>query len=128
MKIDINTRQYELNEDIKKYVEKKIGKLNRQIPRQQRDTVHVAVVLKEYAKRRTDRFACEVRLHLPPKQEIIVEEATINMFAAVDIVEAKLRNRLVKYHSKHSDHRTNRKGVLSKLRKIADRDFRGKQN
>ena len=127
MKIDFNTRKYELGEDIKKYVEKKIKKLEKKLPRKVRDTVHAKVLLSENSQKNKDRFSCEVRIHLP-NQEIVVEEATINMFAAVDIVESKLRNQISKYHSIHSNHRVDRKGVLNKLRGIADKDFRGKQN
>ncbi len=127
MKIDINSQHFTLNEDIKKYVVKKINKLERQVPRRVRESTHAVVVLKENAKKKTDRFACEVRMHLP-QQELVVEEATINMFAAVDIVEARLKNQLSKYHSKYSEHRTDRKGVMKKLRALADRDFWGGQN
>ena len=127
MRIDINTKKFELNDDIKKYVSKKINKLERLIPRNERESAHAEVVLKENAKKQKGRFACEVRLHIP-HHEFIVEEATINMFAAVDIVEARLRNQLSKHHSKFADHRTDRKKVLSKLRRFADRDFRGRQN
>ena len=63
-----------------------------------------------------------------PEQQLIVEEATINMFAAVDIVESRLKNQISKYHSKHSQHRTERRKVYDRFRKLADRDFRSKQN
>jgi ribosomal subunit interface protein len=127
MKIDINSQHFELNEDIKKYVTRKINKLERQVPRKARQSTHAIVVLTENAKKKTDRFGCEVRIHLP-NQEIVVEEATINMFAAVDIVEARLKNQLSKYHAKHSEHRNNRKSVLRKIRDLTDRDFWGGQN
>lgn len=127
MKIDINTKKYVLNDDIKKYIDKKIGKLSRKLPNKLRDSIHAKVTLKERPARKTDKFACEVRLSLP-KHEFVVEEATINMFAAIDIVEAKLSNQLSNYHSKNSQHRTNRKGVLSKLRSVADREFWRRQN
>ncbi len=127
MKVDINSQRYVLNEDIKKYVTKKISRLERTVPKKARESTHAIVTLKENAKKKTDRFSCEVRMHLP-HHEIVVEEATINMFAAVDIVEAKLKNQLSKHHSKETDHRTDRKGVLGKIRRLADRDFWGRQN
>jgi len=128
MKIDINTKKYELNDDIKKYIDKKIGKLSRKLPRKVRDSIHAKVTLKERPTRKTDKFACEVRLVLPPKQEFVVEEATINMFAAIDIVEAKLANQLSKHHAKKANHRIDRKGVLDRIRSVADREFWRRQN
>lgn len=128
MQIDINTKKYELNDDIKKYVDKKIGKLSRKLPRKVRDSVHAKVTLKERPARKTDKFACEVRLALPPKHEFVVEEATINMFAAIDIVEAKLSNQLSKFHAKEVNHRVDRKGVLGRIRSVTDREFWRRQN
>ena len=88
MNIEFNTKKYELNDDIKKYVEKKIGKLDRKISRKVRSTIFAKVMLKENAQVKKGRFSCEVIMYLP-EQQLIVEEATINMFAAVDIVESK---------------------------------------
>jgi len=127
MKIDITAQRFTLNEDIKKYVTKKIGKLERMVPRHARKSVHAVVTLKENPKTKTDRFSCEVKIHLP-NHELIVEEGTINMFAAVDIVEAKLKNQLTKYHDKHAKHRINRKAIMTKLRRLSETDFRNRQN
>lgn len=127
MNIEFNTKKYELNDDIKKYVEKKIGKLDRKISRKVRSTIFAKVMLKENAQVKKGRFSCEVIMYLP-EQQLIVEEATINMFAAVDIVESRLKNQISKYHSKHSQHRTERRKVYDHFRKLADRDFRSKQN
>ena len=127
MNIEFNTKKYELNDDIKKYVEKKIGKLDRKISRKVRSTIFAKVMLKENAQVKKGRFSCQVIMYLP-EQQLIVEEATINMFAAVDIVESRLKNQISKYHSKHSQHRTERRKVYDRFRKLADRDFRSKQN
>ena len=127
MNIEFNTKKYELNDDIKKYVEKKIGKLDRKISRKVRSTIFAKVMLKENAQVKKGRFSCEVIMYLP-EQQLIVEEATINMFAAVDIVESRLKNQISKYHSKHSQHRTERRKVYDRFRKLADRDFRSKLN
>ena len=46
-----------------------------------------------------------------------VKETTINIYAAVDIVEAKLKNQLTRYKQKHSDKFTAMKLIKSFKRK-----------
>jgi ribosome-associated translation inhibitor RaiA len=41
-----------------------------------------------------------VTLHLP-HQNIVIKESALNMYAAVDIVEAKLKQQLQKYKDTH---------------------------
>jgi ribosomal subunit interface protein len=111
--IDITGIHYELKSDIKKYIHKKIGRLDRFVPRDARGSVKAEVFLKE-RKTKVDRNECEIILHLPEKQ-ITAKEATVNMFAAVDIVENKLKNQLRKYKASHGGDKTDHRGKLRKL-------------
>ena len=71
------------------------------MPKHARKSVHIKVKLKEgKAKRQNDR-TCEVIVHLP-NEVFTVTETTINIFAAVDIVEEKLKKLLHKYKEMHS--------------------------
>ena len=58
---------------------------------------------------------CEAILHLP-HETIMVKEATINMFAAVDIVEAKLKTQLKKYKDTHGNPRLHRR-LITKFKR-----------
>lgn len=114
--IDITGIHYELTNDIKKYVNKKIGRLDRFVPRHARKSLKVEVLLEE-RKTKSDKNQCEVIMVLP-EQRIAAKEATVNMFAAVDIVEQKLKNQLKKYKAQHGgDHQDHR----GKLRRILRR-------
>ena len=53
-----------------------------------------------------------------PQDNITVKESTLNMFAAVDIVEAKLRNQLKKYKERHASSRLHRR-LFARLRRAA---------
>ncbi len=125
-RLEINSMHLDLNEDIKKYVEKKIGRLDRFVPLAMRGAVHAEVRLDE-KKTGADKFMCEVVLHLP-HDIITIKETTINIFAAVDIVEAKLKNQLHKYKEKSTAHKVDRKRVFDRLRRMTDRDYWGRQN
>lgn len=115
-KIDTSGINLELNEDIKKYVKRKIGRLDKYMPRHARKSARAEAKLRQTNNRLGNKYECEVLLHVPG--EIIqAKESTLNMFAAVDIVEAKLRNQLIKYKSLHIAHlREKHPGLLGRVR------------
>jgi putative sigma-54 modulation protein len=116
-KLEINSVHMEVDKKLKDYVTKKVGKLDRYLPRHARESAHAEVFLKEVMIKKKKECICEVVLHLP-KETITVKESTMNIYAAVDIVEAKLRNRIKKYKELHSSLRIHRR-VLSRIRQSA---------
>lgn len=99
--IDISGVNYELEESIKRYVRRKVGRLDRFVPRRARESLHAEVRLRQPNKSHGNRYECEVILHVPEEQ-LMARDSTMNMFAAVDIVEEKMKNLLHKYKEKHS--------------------------
>lgn len=100
-KIDISTIHTQTNADIQKYVNKKISQLDKFIPKRIRPNVHAEVKLMQVKSKQKNEYICEVIIHLPG-DTIFAKESTINMFAAVDIVEQKLKTQLIKYKELHS--------------------------
>lgn len=114
-KLEINGVHAVLTDDLKKYITKKIGKLDRYMPRHARESAHAEVFVKEVMIKKKKENVCEVVLRVPGST-LRIEESTINMFAAVDIVEAKLKNQLKRYKDTHNSSRIHRK-VLLRLRR-----------
>jgi ribosomal subunit interface protein len=100
-KIDITSVHTIVDDKLQKYLMKKIGQLDRYIPRAGRDSAHIEVMLKEAKSKENDRYTCEVTMHLP-HEVINVSESTPNMYSAVDIVEAKLKHQIEKYKELHA--------------------------
>ena len=94
--LDISGVHLEVGDDLHKYVVRKIGRLSRFVPRQMREDIQVAVKLKEGKAADGKDRTCEVIMKLP-NETLVVNETTVNIFAAVDIAEAKLKARLRKY-------------------------------
>ncbi len=113
-RLDISGVHTEATDDLKKYVARKVGKLDRFISRHARESVHAEVKLKEGKAKDKNERTCEVIMHLPG-ETITVKETTINMFAAIDIVETKLRGQLKKYKELHSSPRLHQR-LLTKLK------------
>ena len=98
-KLDIEGIHMAVDENIRRYVVKKLGQLDKHLPKRARESAHMEVIIKD-TQSENNHFACEVRLHLP-KKTINIEESTVNIFAAIDIVEVKLKNQIEKYKEKH---------------------------
>jgi ribosomal subunit interface protein len=113
-RLDITGVHMNVGEDLKKYVVKKIGRLDRFIPRHGRESVHAEVKLKEGKAKNKDERTCEVIMHLP-QENITVKESTINIYAAIDIVETKLHHQLKKYKDLHASPRLHQR-MLSRLK------------
>ena len=107
-KIEINSIHAQVDDDLKKYVGKKIGHLDKYMSKHAKASAHAEVKLKETNKKDKKQCECEVILHLP-KENLAVKESTINMYAAVDIVEAKLKSQITKYKEVHESPRFHRR-------------------
>lgn len=101
LKLTLEGNHLNITEDLEKYVNKKVGKLDKYIPRNARVSAHAQVLLKEFKIKNKKQCTCEVIMHLP-HEEFATKETTMNIFAAVDIVEAKLKNQLRKYKETHT--------------------------
>ncbi|HMS23743.1 MAG TPA: ribosome-associated translation inhibitor RaiA [Candidatus Saccharibacteria bacterium] len=113
-KMEVQGINLKVDNDLQKYVEKKLGRLDKYMPRHSRESAHMVVHLKERVIKTKKECTCEVIIKLP-KETIATKEATINIYAAVDIVETKLKNQLKKYKDKNTDHKVSKK-ILAKLR------------
>lgn len=102
--IDITGVRYTPDEITKRYVRKKIGALDRYLSRHARKTAQVEVKLKQVDRAHGNKYECDVIMYVPD-QTLTAKDTTLNMLAAVDIVEEKLRTQLKKYHDAHTDHK-----------------------
>lgn len=117
-KFDVSGVHVDVDDKLKAYVTKKIGGLDKYMSRHSRGSAHAEVHLKEQTKSKTkDRCCCEVTLRLP-QQTIVVKEASLNMYAAVDIAEAKLKQQLKKYKDLHGSGKLHRH-LFGRFRKRA---------
>ena len=94
--IDITGIKYEVNEKTRKYVEEKIGKLDKYAPVHAKKSMVADVKLAEVNRDHGNKYEVEVILQVPGRV-ITAKDSTYNMMAAVDIVEAKLVGQLRRY-------------------------------
>jgi len=94
--IDITGIKYNVSEKLQKYIMEKVGKLDRYVPSHARKTIVADVKLRQVNRDHGNKYEAEVILKVPEKT-IIAKDSTMNMHAAIDIVEAKLIAQLHKY-------------------------------
>ena len=97
-----------VSDDIDKYIIKKIGKLDKYMKRQNREGARAEVKVKESTGKGGKKCTVEVLLHTAD-YKLTAVESTVNMHAAVDIVEAKLQKQIRRFKEKNSVSRDKRK-------------------
>jgi ribosomal subunit interface protein len=101
IQLDVTCRNFEADAKLLAYVTAKVGEIEKYLPRKARQIATVKVRFEDSVSGREDnRFVCEIVMSLPG-DTLVSKEGTINMYAAVDIVEAKLKAQVRTYKDKH---------------------------
>lgn len=101
IKCEVAARNFEVDDKMRDYVDEKIGGLEKYLPRRVRETASCSVTLEDDPNGREDnRYVCDAVMTLEGTT-LVSQEGTVNIYAAVDIVEAKLKAQLSTYKEKH---------------------------
>ncbi|MCB9820108.1 ribosome-associated translation inhibitor RaiA [Candidatus Nomurabacteria bacterium] len=119
--IQVTGVKYTPDERTRKYILRKIGRLDRFLPRHARKSVSAEIKLREINGSNGNKYEAEVLLRVPDKH-LSAKDSTLNVMAAIDIVEAKLANQLRKYKENHVGHIGKTRAVLAKLKRSYARD------
>lgn len=104
-----------VTEDMRLYVEKKIGGLHKYVLRNSRESAQVDIKLKEAKSKDKQLYECEVIMKLP-KAQITAHRKSSSMMAAIDEVEDNLKNQLKRYKNTHTTSRL-RRHVMARFRR-----------
>lgn len=115
LRTEINAIHTNVDDKLRRYINKKIGGLEKYLLRTARNSAYAEVKLKETKTKDNKHCTCEVILHVPI-ENITVSETTINMYAAVDIAEEKLKHALYKYKDQHGTPRLHRR-ILARIKR-----------
>jgi ribosome hibernation promoting factor len=120
IKLQTTGRHYELDEKIIAYVTKKLGGLDKYLPKHSREGLFGQVVL-ELDESHTQDQQCICEAHFEVKGERLqAKDAAVNMYAAIDICEQKLKSQVLTYKSKHQPDKNRRRQLW---RKVLDRSL-----
>lgn len=118
--IEITGIQFEIDDTTRKYVRRKIGRLDRYLPRHARKSATADVKLRQANRDHGNKYEAEVIMNVPDTV-IMAKDYTVNVLAAVDIVEAKLVTQLRKYKQASLPH-VGKRGLLSRFKQSYSRE------
>ncbi len=104
-KIDVSGNGYKVEEPFKKYAKKRIGKLDKYLPRNSKKDVVAKIVVTEIGKNKGEKYEVSVAMDIPGGKVIAAKDECSNVFAGVDLVEAKLTGQIRRYKLEMQPHR-----------------------
>ena len=115
-KIEVSGRDYKVEETLKKYIVKKIGKLDRYLPRGYKKDVVAKAIISEIGDNKNGKYEISVAMEIPGGKVIAAKDECSNVFAGVDLVEAKLTGQIRRYKLEVQPHRQklNLKSIFKK--------------
>ncbi len=117
-KIDISGSNYKVEDNFKKYALKKIGKLDRYLPRGSKKDVVAKVVVTEVNRDKGNKYEISAAMEIPGGKVISAKDECSNLYAGVDIVEAKLTGQIRRFKLEQTPHlKKEKKGLRGLFRK-----------
>ena len=107
-KVDINGNGYKIDEPFRKYAEKRLGKLDKYLPKAAKKDASVKVMVTEVSKSKSERYEVSATMELTGGKVIAAKDECSNVFAGVDLVEAKLAGQIRRYKLEVQPHRQKR--------------------
>ena len=107
-KIEITGNGYKVDDSFKKYTNKRIGKLDRYLPRGSKKDVVVKVIVTEIGKNHGEKYEISAAMDIPGGKVVAAKDECSNVFAGVDLVEAKLTGQIRRYKLEMQPHRQKR--------------------
>ena len=103
-KIDISGSNYKPEESFKKYTIKRIGKLDRYLPRGNKKDVVAKIVVTEVNRDHGNKYEISANLEIPGGKVISARDECSNVFAGIDILEAKLTGQIRRFKIESNPH------------------------
>ena len=106
--IEIIGNGHKVEDSFRKYVEKRIGKLDRYLPKGSKKGVITKVIVTEIGKNKGEKYEISAAMDIPGGKVVAAKDECNNIFAGVDLVEAKLTGQIRRYKLEMQPHRQKR--------------------
>lgn len=103
-KIELTGNNFKIDDNFKKYAEKRIGKLDKYLPRGCKKDVVVKIMVTETDKAHGEKFEVSVAMDIPGGKVLAAKDDCTNVFAGIDLVEAKLAGQIRKFKLEQKPH------------------------
>ena len=103
-KIEITGSNYKIDNGFQKYAEKRIGKLDRYLPHGNKKDVVVKIVVTEVNRDHGNKYEISAAMEIPGGKVIAAKDECSNVFAGIDIIEAKLTGQIRRFKIESTPH------------------------
>lgn len=103
-KIEITGNKYRVEETFRKYAIKRIGKLDRYLPRGSKKDIVAKIVITEVNRAHGNKYEISAAMEIPGGKVIAARDESSNVYAGVDIIEAKLMGQIRRYKLESTPH------------------------
>ncbi|MBR2659228.1 ribosome-associated translation inhibitor RaiA [Candidatus Saccharibacteria bacterium] len=103
-KIEITGNKYKVEESFKKYATKRIGKLDRYLPRSSKKDVVAKIVITEINKAHGNKYELSAAMEIPGGKVLAAKDESSNVYAGIDIIEAKLMGQIRRFKLETTPH------------------------
>lgn len=103
-KIEITGNKYKVEESFRKYAQKRIGKLDRYLPRGNKKDVVAKIVVTEINRAHGNKYEISAAMEIPGGKVLAAKDESSNVFAGIDIIEAKLMGQIRRFKLESTPH------------------------
>lgn len=114
-KIELSGNNYKISDSFKKYALKRIGKLDKYLPRGSKKDVVTKIVVTEVDKPHGNKYLISVAMEVLGGKVITAKDECSNVFAGIDILEAKLKGQIRRFKLESTPHMSKKGRGLKKL-------------
>ena len=115
IEIQMTGRNFDIDGELKSYIKRKLGGLDRYLPRGHRNQGMSVEILRDPSGKEDNRYKIVAVLKVQGP-DLVAETATINPHSAVDIAEQKLKIQIRKYKDKAKPRRIGVKNFVDKFK------------
>ena len=95
--IKITGQNYTIEKSFKKYAEKRLGKLDRYLPKDHKKNARVKVVVTGINKSHGNKYEINAMIEATGGKTIAAKDECANVFAGIDLIEEKLIGQMHRY-------------------------------
>lgn len=110
--IDISGHNYKVSDSFKKYTTKRLGKLDRFLPRGHKKDIIMKIIVSEIGHPHGNKYEISAAMEIPGGKVITTKDECSNVFAGIDIIEAKLKGQVRRFKLEVTPH-LSKKGLKS---------------
>ena len=113
--IHLTGRKFEIDQELKSYIDRKLGGLDKYLPKGHRNQGMTVEIFKDPSGKEDNRYKIVAVLRVQGP-DLVAETATINPHSAIDIVEQKLKIQIRKYKDKSMPRRVSVKNIVDQFK------------